>query len=228
MDVINEIKRFEQHPERARFSLLQIIDFYKTLQGKAFTFEGMVSAVSKGADSGYEIRADTYAYSVQYNPVSEKRYLDWSRDMSFVCEADKANLKLNPITDLIKGNRIRCSCTFKEKTEAGLKVKLQSLEVIPYTEAEAEKEVLEKQFDSAHQERTVFAPQRQSQQRTFDRVSMLFIIGGILGGLAGMIYGAFLSFFDDSATMLAPGIMGVLIGGVFFSAVGWLWSLAKG
>ena len=220
MDVIPEIKKFEQHPDRKNFSSLQVNDFYKKLTGQPFKFEAIISSVSRGTESDYEIHADTYRYSIQHNPVANRDYIDWSPDMPFICEASQGLFKFNPITDLIRGDRFHCSATFIRKEEKAIRVRLNYFEKRQFLEVEEEKNLLEKRFNSDFKERNVYAPQRQFQKRAFDKTITYFALGGLIGCLLGLFWGGLGAMFDDNASILIPGIEGGLIGGALAAGVG--------
>lgn len=225
MDVISEIKKFEQHPDRANFSSLQVSDFYKKLAGQPFRFEAIISTAAKGTNSDYEINADTYHYSVQHNPVTERDYVNWSPDLTFICEGAKELFKFNPITDLIRGDRFHCSATFLKKEEKQLRVKLNSFERKQFLEVEEEKNLLEKKFNSDFKERNVYAPQRQFQKRAFDKVFLFFALGALIGCLFGLFWGGLGAMLDSDASIMAPGIIGGIIGGIGMGAVGMIMGL---
>ena len=135
MDVISEIKKFEQFPDRPNFSDLQVNDFYKKLVDHPLTFEAMVTSVKRGSRADYEIQADTYKYSVIHNPVSGRDFVSWAPDISFVCECKEDVLKFNPITDLIKGDRFHSSATFIGKEDKEIRVKLTSVKKLIDTQS---------------------------------------------------------------------------------------------
>jgi len=220
MDVISEIKKFEQHPDRKNFSSLQVNDFYKKLAGQPFKFEAIISSVRKGTNSDYEISADTYHYSIQHNPVTDRDYVNWMPDMSFIGEAAETLFKFNPITDLIRGDRFHCSATFIRKEDKDIRVQLNSFEKKQFLEVEEEKNLLEKRFNSDFKERNVYAPQRQFQKRAFDKTMMYFALGGLIGCLLGLFWGGLGAMFDSDASILIPGIEGGLIGGVLAGGIG--------
>ena len=220
MDVISEIKKFEQFPDRPNFSDLQITDFYKTLTGHPFSFEAMVTSVRRGANTDYEIHADTYRYSVIHNPVSGRDFVSWAPDMSFVCECTDENLKFNPITDLIKGDRFHCSATFIGKEGKDIRVTLLSFKRLQFLEVELEKNLLQKRFDSNFKETSVYAPQRQYQKRTFDITIQYFGIGAFIGGCLGLMTGAVGFVFGADLPILEPCIEGAFIGGCILGAIG--------
>ena len=190
MDVISEIKQFEQHPDRAHFSSLQVNDFYKTLAGKAFKFEAIISSISKDANGNYDIYANTYAYTILHNPVAERDYLNWAPDLSFICEAPKEIFKFNPITDLIKGDRFHCEAIFINKISTEILVKLTLFKKIQFLEVEKEKEILEKKFNEAYQEHSVYAPQRQLQKKALDKIMIYSLIGAVIGVCLGLFWGS--------------------------------------
>ena len=227
MDVISEIKKFEQHPERAKFSDLQINDFYKSLAGKPVTFEAIISSVKKGTNSDCDIHAETYAYSIQHNPVAGRDYLDWRPDMHFICQANRSDFKFNPLTDLTRGERIRCQSTFIEKQGTDIIVHLNTLNRIPFLESEKEKELLEKKFNTDYEERTVFAPQRQTRSRAFSKVYIFASIGAILGGLCGLFWASFGAMFNEDAPFLSVGLEGAIIGAFFLGGFVFLRSMFK-
>jgi hypothetical protein len=66
--VISEIKKFNRHPDRSKFSVLQVNDFYNSLIGQTFKVQAIISSVRKGTTSDYEMQADTYAYTILHNP----------------------------------------------------------------------------------------------------------------------------------------------------------------
>ncbi len=220
MDVISEIKKFEQHPDRAHFSTLQISDFYKTIIGQLFKFEAIISTVRKGTNCDCEILADTYSYTILHNPVAERDYLNWAPDLHFCCEANKDDFKFNPLTDLIKGDRFHCAAVFMAKNESELRVRITSFQKVPFLEVEKERELLEKKFNSAYEEQSIYAPQRQFQQRAMNKSFIYFSIGGLVGATLGLFWGTLNALFDSNSSIFGPGIAGAVIGGIVFGAIG--------
>jgi hypothetical protein len=227
MDVISEIKQFELHPDRPHFSSLQVNDFYKKLVGQSFKFEAIISSVTKGTHSDYEMHADTYAYTILHNPVSDRDYLNWAPDLPFVCEAGADIFKFNPITDLIKGDRCHCTATFISREEREIRVKLSSFQKVSFLEVEREKDLLEKKFQNNYEELTVFAPQRQFQKNTFNTVLFYALIGGLIGVCFGLFWGCIESFVYSDASIISYGFEGALAGTVIAGAVGFLRSMIK-
>ena len=220
MDVISEIRQFEQHPERAKFSALQINDFYKTLSGRTFKFEAIISAIKKVDDADYELHADTYRYTVLHNPVAERDYINWAPEMAFVCQAPKDLFPFNPLTDLIKGDRFHGSATFVEKKDKEMLVKLTEFNKVPFLEVEKEKELLEKRFNSAYEERTIYAPQRQFKKRAANKAFVYSVIGGLTGLLIGLFLGCLEAIFNNEDAIFTLGIEGALIGGLILGCLG--------
>jgi hypothetical protein len=221
MDVIQEIKQFESHPDRSHFSPLQIADFYKSLVGRTLSFEAIISAVHRGNIADCEIYADTFTYSVQHNPVTERDYLNWVPDMSFICEAGKNDFKLNPLLDLIKGDKIRCTATFIRQENKVLRVKLTALDKLAFMEAEKDKELLEKKFNEAYEERTIYAPQRQSRKNIYDKAVTFSAIGGFIGGCMGLFWGGVLTILgSEDTSLLWPGFVGAMLGALILGSVG--------
>ena len=225
MDVISEIKQFESHPERSRFSALQINDFFKTLSGRTLAFEAIITSVRKNSSGQYEILADTFAYSILHNPVSDRDYLNWAPDLKFCCVTENGQFKFNPLTDLIKGDRFHCSAIFLTKEGELLKVKLTSFDRIPFLEAEKEKELLEKKFNQDHDEKTIYAPQRKFRRDTSSRVILFGIIGALIGFLIGLFWAVLSSFFEMETSFLITAIEGSLIGGLSMAALAFLLSM---
>lgn len=219
MDVISEIKAFENHPDRVHFSALQLSDFYKKLSDRSLTFEAIISSLHRGTGNDCIIHADTYSYTIQHNPVTGRDYLNWAPDLSFICEANKNDFPFNPLTDLIKGDKIRSGATFISWDAQGIHVKLHSIEKISYLEIEKEKEALEKKFNEEHKEKNVLAPQRQFRNDTFQRTLTFLSLGGLIGGLIGLFWGAMDIILDSSNSLLMPGIEGVFTGGALFGLV---------
>lgn len=218
--MISEIKAFENHPDRVHFSALQLSDFYKRQSERPLTFEAIISGVYRGATgSDCIIHADTYSYTIQHNPVTGRDYLNWAPDISFICTAHKADFPFNPLTDLIKGYRIRCGATFVSWDSEGIHVRVHSIEKIPYLESEKDKEALEKKFDEEYKEKNVLEPQRQFRKDTLRRMLTFVSIGSLMGGLIGLFWGAMNIFLDSSGSLLLPGIEGALIGALAFGSL---------
>jgi hypothetical protein len=220
MDVISEIKNFEQLPERSNFSSDRIKGFYDTLTGREMTIQAIISAVKKGTSSDYEIYADTYRYTVMHNPVSGGSYVSWIPDLSFVCEGTQDNFKFNPITDLIKGDRCHCTASYIAHEGKTNRIRLITFEKIRFLEIEEEKNLLQKKFDSNLKEMNVYAPQRQYQKRALGKTINAFIIGAIIGGAAGAMIGGLGALFDPEAPILMPTIEYAFIGAIVLGFLG--------
>ena len=227
MDVISEIKKFEQFPDRPNFSDLQVNDFFKKLVDHPLTFEAMVTSVKRGSRADYEIQADTYKYSVIHNPVSGRDFVSWAPDISFVCECKEDVLKFNPITDLIKGDRFHSSATFIGKEDKEIRVKLTSFKKLQFLEVELEKNLLQKRFESNFKEASVYAPQRQYQKRTFNIALTYFGVGAFIGGSLGLMTGAVGFVFGADIPFLEPGIEGALVGGGILGVIGMIRGLLR-
>ena len=225
MDVISEIKQFESHPERSRFSALQVSDFFKSLSGRRLAFEAIITSVRKNSSGQYEILADTFAYSILHNPVSERDYLNWAPDLKFCCVTESDQFQFNPLTDLIKGYRFHCNSIFLTKEEDLLKVKLSSFDRVPFLEAEKERDLLEKKFSKDHDEKTIYAPQRKFRRDTGSRMMLFGIIGALIGFLIGLFWAVLSSFLEVDTSFVEAAIEGGLIGGLSMAALAFLLSV---
>lgn len=217
MDVLYEIKKFENHPDRQRFSELQVNDFWKTVAGLPVNFEGIVSSVKRCSDGLYEIIAETYAYSVQHNPVAGNDYVEWKVDQQLYCKAEEGRLKFDPMEELAKGARIHCRSSFETKDEAGIHVLVHSIERVPFLESEKEMQLLQKKFNKDQRERTTVAPRRNFQKRMISAVFTYAVLGMLIGALLGMFWGVLTGFFSEDAELISSGMFGALIGAVLFS-----------